>query len=78
MKLRSRRSIVIAPAKTGSERRRRKAVRRTDQAKRGIISGLRPLPRMLAIVVIKLIAPRTEEIPAKCREKIAKSTEGPE
>lgn len=29
------------------------------------------------IVVIKLIAPRIEEIPAKCREKIVKSTEAP-
>jgi hypothetical protein len=28
-------------------------------------------------VVIKLIAPRIEEAPAKCKEKIARSTEGP-
>lgn len=32
---------------------------------------------MLIIVVIKLIAPRIEEIPARCREKIAKSTDAP-
>lgn len=32
---------------------------------------------MLIIVVIKLIAPRIEEIPAKCREKIVKSTDAP-
>lgn len=32
---------------------------------------------MLIIVVIKLIAPRMEEIPARWREKIVKSTEGP-
>ena len=32
---------------------------------------------MLIIVVIKLIAPKIEEIPAKWREKIAKSTEDP-
>jgi hypothetical protein len=30
------------------------------------------------IVVKKLILPKIEEIPAKCREKIAKSTEIPE
>jgi hypothetical protein len=30
------------------------------------------------IVVIKLIAPKIEEAPAKCRLKIAKSTENPE
>ena len=29
-------------------------------------------------VEIKLIAPRMEEIPARCKEKMAKSTEGPE
>jgi hypothetical protein len=29
------------------------------------------------MVVIKLIAPKIEEIPARCREKIAKSTDGP-
>ena len=32
---------------------------------------------MLIIVVIKLIAPRIEEAPAMCKEKIAKSTAGP-
>lgn len=29
------------------------------------------------IVVMKLIAPRIEEIPARCREKIVKSTDAP-
>lgn len=29
------------------------------------------------MVVIKLIAPRIEEIPAKCREKMVKSTDAP-
>jgi len=32
---------------------------------------------MLIIVVIKLTAPRIEEIPAKCKEKILKSTAAP-
>ena len=32
---------------------------------------------MLIIVVIKLIAPRMEETPAKCNEKIVRSTEAP-
>lgn len=32
---------------------------------------------MLIIVVIKLIAPKIEEIPARWREKIVKSTEAP-
>jgi len=33
---------------------------------------------MLITVVIKLIAPRIEDAPARCREKIARSTDGPE
>jgi len=32
---------------------------------------------MLTIVTIKLIAPPIEEIPDKCKLKIAKSTDGP-
>lgn len=32
---------------------------------------------MLIIVVIKLIAPKIEEMPAKCKEKIVRSTEAP-
>jgi hypothetical protein len=33
---------------------------------------------MLNTVVIKLIAPNKEDIPAKCKLKIAKSTDPPE
>jgi len=33
---------------------------------------------MLIIVVMKLMAPRIEAIPARCSEKIARSTDGPE
>lgn len=32
---------------------------------------------ILMIVVIKLIAPKMEETPAKCREKMVRSTEAP-
>lgn len=32
---------------------------------------------MLMMVVIKLMAPRMEETPARCREKIVRSTEAP-
>ncbi len=68
---------MIAPAKTGRERRRRMAVRNTDQTKRGVWSQDIPGDRILIIVVIKLTAPRIEEAPAKCRLKIVKSTEAP-
>jgi len=36
-----------------------------------------PSGRIFKIVVIKLIAPKIDETPAKCKEKIAKSTEAP-
>lgn len=78
LKLRSTNSIVIAPAKTGKDRSNRKAVIKTDQTNNGnrciVIPGL----RILKIVVIKLAAPKIELAPARCRLKIAQSTEGPE
>lgn len=49
----------------------------TAQTKRGIRSGVKPLERMFFTVVRKLIDLRMEEIPARCKEKIARSTEGP-
>jgi hypothetical protein len=37
-----------------------------------------PFVLMFNVVLIKLIAPNKEDIPARCRLKIAKSTEPPE
>jgi hypothetical protein len=68
---------VIAPAKTGSERSSKTAVITTDQTNRGIRSKVMPLDRILITVVMKFTAPKIEEIPAKCNEKIARSTEAP-
>jgi len=59
--LRSVRSIVIAPARTGRDRRRRIAVMVTAHTNRGILSERYPAARMLMAVEIKLIAPRIEE-----------------
>jgi len=56
---------VIAPARTGRESNRRKEVMITDQINNGVWSHDIPGVRMLIIVVIKLIAPRIEDIPAK-------------
>lgn len=56
---------MIAPARTGRERRRRIAVIFTAQRNKGIRSRRRPLERILKIVVIKFRAPRIELIPAK-------------
>lgn len=58
-------SIVIPAAKTGNDRRRRMAVIKTDQTKRGIWHIETAAGFMLKIVVIKLIAPKIDETPAK-------------
>jgi hypothetical protein len=68
----------MAPANTGRVRSRRITVIITDQTNKGIRSNRIPFHRILIIVVMKLMAPRIEAAPAKCREKMAKSTDGPE
>jgi len=78
LKFRSVRSIVIAPASTGKESKSKTAVIFTDQTNKGRCSKPIPMDRILIIVVMKLIAPRIDEAPARCKEKIAISTEGPE
>jgi hypothetical protein len=67
----------MAPASTGKDRSNRMAVIKTDHTKRGIRSIVIPLARILIVVVIKFTAPRIEETPARCNEKIARSTEPP-
>lgn len=67
----------MAPANTGRESNRRTAVITTAHTNRGIRSNRSPFERILITVVIKFRAPRIEDTPARWREKIAKSTEGP-
>lgn len=69
---------MMAPASTGRDSRRSTAVIRTDHTNRGIESRDIEEERIFKIVVIKLIAPKIEEAPAKCKLKMAKSTEMPE
>lgn len=76
-RFRSVSSIVIAPASTGRDSNRRITVNRTAHTNRGTRSNRIPFHRILITVVIKFTAPRIDEAPAKCREKIAISTEGP-
>jgi hypothetical protein len=76
-KLRSVNNIVMAPANTGRESNNKTAVTITDHTNKEIRSNSIVRFRMFKVVQRKLIAPRIEEIPAKCKEKIAKSTEGP-
>jgi hypothetical protein len=65
LKFRSVRSIVIAPARTGSDSSRRTVVMRIDHKNSGIRSNDIEKDRIFRIVVIKLIAPRIDEIPAR-------------
>lgn len=71
------RSIVIPAARTGRDRSRSTAVISTDQTNRGVWYCEMAGGFMLTAVVIKLIAPKIEEIPARWSEKIARSTEAP-
>jgi hypothetical protein len=67
----------MAPANTGKESNNRIAVINTDHTNKGICSNFIWGLRMFRIVEIKLIAPRIEDTPAMCKEKIVKSTAGP-
>jgi hypothetical protein len=69
--------MVIAPARTGSDSRSRITVRNTAHVNSGIRSNLSPFVRIFRTVEIKFTAPRIDDAPARCREKIAMSTDGP-
>ena len=47
------------------------------QTKSGILCSVMPGARMLKMVVMKLMAPRMELAPAKCSDRIARSSDGP-
>lgn len=76
-KFRSVSSIVMPAARTGRASSSSTAVIRTDHTKRGVLYCDRAGAFMLRQVVIKLIAPRIEDTPARCKEKITRSTEAP-
>jgi len=76
-RFRSVSNIVIAPANTGSDNNRRITVIVTAHTNSGMRSNCIPCQRMLITVVMKLMAPKIDDAPAKCREKMAKSTDGP-
>lgn len=75
--MRSVNSIVIAPARTGSDSNNRIIVNIIAQINSGIRSNSIPLDRILMMVEIKLIALIIDEIPARCKEKMARSVDGP-
>jgi len=56
---------VIAPANTGNDKSSSTVVIKIDHKNSGIRSKLINFDRIFKIVVIKLMAPKIEEIPAK-------------
>jgi len=71
-------NIVIAPAKTGRDNNNKIAVTKIAQANNGNLCKVCPGALIFNTVVMKLMAPNKDETPAKCKLKIAKSTEPPE
>lgn len=67
----------MAPAKTGKDSNSKTAVMRTAQANKGIRSKIIPNVRKFPKVLMKLTAPKIDLTPARCKEKMAKSTELP-
>ena len=67
----------MAPASTGSDSSSRNTVTSSDQTNSGILCSVMPGARMLKMVVMKLMAPRIEEAPARWIERMTKSIAGP-
>ena len=70
--------MVIAPAKTGKDSTSKKTVTKIDQTNKGILCRVISGVLILNIVVIKFIAPKIDDAPARCKLNIAISTAGPE
>ena len=68
----------MAPAKTGKDNNNNTAVINTAHTNKGNLFIVKRGERIFRIVVIKFMAPNKDEIPAKCKLKIAKSTDPPE
>jgi hypothetical protein len=69
---------VIPPASTGKDSSNKKAVIKIAQTNKGNLWKGKLFDLIFVMVQIKLIAPKIEAAPDKCRLKIAKSTAPPE
>lgn len=74
LKLRSNKSMVIAPANTGSDNNSKTNVTNILHKYNLIRDKVITIHRLIMIVVIILIAPIIDDNPARCNEKIQKST----
>jgi hypothetical protein len=77
LKFLSVKTIVIAPANTGNVSNNKTAVTITPHPNKASLCNLIPGVLILAIVVIKFMAPNKLLTPDKCKANIAKSTLGP-
>ena len=68
---------MIPPANTGNDNNNKIAVTKIAHTNNGNLCKLIPLVLMLSTVVMKFIDPNKEDTPAKCKLKIAKSTDAP-
>jgi len=71
-------NIVIPPANTGNDNNNKIAVINTAHTNSGSLWNVIPGALIFKIVVIKLLEPKIDETPAKCKLNIAKSTDPPE
>ena len=71
------RITIIIPANTGSASNNNTAVTKIAQPNNGTLCSTCPGIRIFITVVMKFIAPNIEEIPAKCNENMARSTDPP-
>ena len=69
---------TILPANTGRDNNNKIAVTKIAHTKRGNLCIVIPGALIFNTVVIKLIAPKIEDTPDKCKLKMAKSTDAPE
>ena len=78
LKLRSINRSVTPAVNTGNESSNKIAVKNTLHTNRGMSVIWIPILRMFSVVTMKLIAPNSDDIPDRCKLKIAKSTDAPE
>jgi len=71
-------NIVNAPARTGKANNNKIAVIKIPQTKRATIIQPALLVLIFRTVEMKFKAPNKEDTPAKCNEKMTKSTDPPE
>lgn len=68
---------INLPANTGKDNSNNTAVTNIAQPNKGTLCNTCPGIRIFITVVMKFIAPSIDEIPAKCNENMARSTDPP-